>query len=85
MRVFARIRPILPDDGELDEEGAASPSVMHEGDDVVTIVSIIAMLVVQISQKIEPLSIISFSTWTFPIWGNELIVPFQHWSYKIEI
>ena len=38
VRVFARIRPFLPDDGKQGEESEA-PFVSHEGDAIVTVVS----------------------------------------------
>jgi len=38
VRVFARIRPFLPDDGKQGEEGGTTtPFVSHEGDDMVTV------------------------------------------------
>ena len=37
VRVFARIRPFIPDDGKPDDEGEASLS--HESETVVSVVS----------------------------------------------
>ena len=40
VRVFARIRPFLPDDGKEGEENGAH-FVSHEGDSIITVVSVI--------------------------------------------
>ena len=37
VRVFARIRPCLPSDGKLEEEGSVAPFVLYEGDGIVTV------------------------------------------------
>lgn len=39
VRVFARIRPFLPDDGKQGDEGDDTPLVSHEGDAIVSVVS----------------------------------------------
>ena len=39
VRVFARIRPFLPDDGKQGDEGDDAPFVSHEGDAIVSVVS----------------------------------------------
>ena len=39
VRVFARIRPFLPDDGKQGDEGDDAPLVSHEGDAIVSVVS----------------------------------------------
>ena len=39
VRVFARIRPFLPDDGKQGDEGGDTPLVSHEGDAIVSVVS----------------------------------------------
>ena len=39
VRVFARIRPFLPDDGKQGDEGDDAPFFSHEGDAIVSVVS----------------------------------------------
>ena len=39
VRVFARIRPFLPDDGKQGDEGDDTPLVSHEVDAIVSVVS----------------------------------------------
>ena len=46
VRVFARVRPFLPDDRKQGEEDDA-PSVSHEGDTIITVVSSVQAVLLQ--------------------------------------